>query len=282
MGAKESRESVRERLCADLAKSRKYSSIYPITFLDVIDHELGRHGSLKDAEAVIRRKLHRVAALYLGEPEYEETLAELREAFAQAGSLRTERVSQVCVNILAKHASTAERIPDLKQLYETIFHVTGKPRVLLDLACAFNPFSWRWMGLERGAAYHAYDINQRFIELLNEYFRLEGLQPRAELRDVLVEMPQLEADVALLFKMYHCLEARRRGAGNEVIEKAPARWVVVSLPAKNLEGRDRDLGPKYGRQIEALCLQKGWGLIERTVPSELFFLVEKQPEQVSG
>ena len=96
------------------------------------------------------------------------------------------------------------------------------------------------MGLPRTTEYHAFDINERVVGLVNHYFRLEGLAPLAELRDVLCRPPDQVADVALLLKMYHCLEHRRRGAGWQVVEQTQARWIALSFPTRNLSNRRRE------------------------------------------
>ena len=73
------------------------------------------------------------------------------------------------------------------------------------------------MGLPRSVRYCAYDINARIVSLTNCYFQLEGIAGIAEHRDVLCDPPRESADLALLLKMYHCLERRRCGAGWQAV-----------------------------------------------------------------
>ena len=146
---------------------------------------------------------------------------------------------------MGKHASTRERMVILSEFYSRLFEITGTPKRMVDLACALNPFSFRWMGLSKDIFYYAYDNNMQTVELIKLYFQLEGLQPLVEARDILCNPPEAAVDVGLLFKMYHCLEHRQKGAGWKVIEKTPAQWMAVSFPTRNLANRSVDIFSNY-------------------------------------
>ena len=48
--------------------------------------------------------------------------------------------------VLERHASTRERLPYYGELYNHIFEITGTPKVILDLGCGVNPFSYKYLG----------------------------------------------------------------------------------------------------------------------------------------
>jgi 16S rRNA (guanine(1405)-N(7))-methyltransferase len=123
--------------------------------------------------------------------------------------------------------------------------------------------------------YTACDINVGTIELINHYFRLEGMAPAAELRDVLCEPPRIQADVAFLFKMYHCLEHRKKGAGWEVVAATPADWVAVSFPTRNLANRRIDIVGNYEEPIRSDAARCGWECTRLDFDSEIVLLVHK-------
>ena len=254
--------------------SRKYRDITPETVRDVAQRELARGGAPAAALDRARLRLHRLWADYLGEPDHGVAVRDLEQAFA-AGS--DDAVRAACLGVLGRHQSAAERSAELAPFYASVFAVTGLPRSLLDLACALNPLSWRWMGLARDARYLAYDINRRTVDLVGRYFALEGIPGAAEHRDVLVSPPRERGDVALLLKMYHCLEHRRRGAGWEAVASVPACWVVVSFPTRNLASRRADIIGNYEPEIRARAAERGWPVSSAGVEGETALIVRKEP-----
>jgi hypothetical protein len=131
------------------------------------------------------------------------------------------------------------------------------------------------MGLPRTAPYHAYDLDQRVVSLVNAYFRLEGVQPGAVQRDVICSPPTEEAGLALLLKMYHCLETRRRGAGWEMVKAARARQVAVSFPRHNLRGRQREILDFHAPELTARVAAEGWSWQRLDLRNEAFLIVTK-------
>jgi 16S rRNA (guanine(1405)-N(7))-methyltransferase len=266
---------------AKTLSSRKYRGIAPETVRDVIVREAGRGGAAAEAAARARLRLHRLWAGYLGEPDHEEAARSLEDAFAAGAggdaAGRDAAVRAACLAIMARHQSSRERLGELEPFYRSVFAVTGRPRALLDLACAVNPLAWRWMGLGPDARYLAYDINSRTVDLVARYLALEGVPGRAEHRDVLVRPPDEPGDVALLLKMYHCLEHRRRGAGWEAVEAVPAAWVVVSFPTRNLASRRADIMGNYEPEIRAEAAGRGWQVAQAGVASETALIVRKEP-----
>src|SRR5262249_25735948 len=160
--------------------------------------------------------------------------------------------------------------------------LTGVPERIMDLASALNPFSLRWMKLPKTVCYHAYDINRRVVELTNHYFCLEGLPLLAAHQDVLCSPPAESADVALLFKMYHCLEHRQRGAGWRVVAAVPARWVAVSFPTRNLRAQNVDILGNYEGQIRLESEREGWHCLDIRLTTEVILLIRKNRDDRPG
>jgi 16S rRNA (guanine(1405)-N(7))-methyltransferase len=257
---------------AAIHRSRKYQDLCPETIRDVIATELARHKSSKVALQLAKRRLHRLWAPFLGEPDHGASIRDLDQVFAAADD---EGIRRVCIQIMSQHASSRERLPVLASFYARLFTHTGIPGRVLDLACAMNPFGFRWMNLPRSTRYHAFDINRRTVDLVNHYFHLEGLEPLAVLRDVFVSPPTEEADVAYLFKMYHCLEHRQRGAGARVLEAVPARYVAVSFPTRNLAARTVDIAGNYEETIRTKAARCGWEVQRLDLEGESLLLVDK-------
>jgi 16S rRNA (guanine(1405)-N(7))-methyltransferase len=252
----------------EILASRKYRElgIPPETVRDLLARELAAGHSQKEAAKAVRQKLHNIMAPYLGDPDYDAAARRFDEAKGDPAATRA-----VCADLLAQHASTHERLPLLEDFYATIFEVTGIPRSVLDLACALNPFALPWMGLPAGVQYHAYDIHAPRVALINHFFALQGLEPLAEVRDILVSPPDLPADAAFFFKEAHRFEQRQKGSTRQFLAALRARWLVVTLPASSLTGR-HNLAEGHRRLMHNAV--PGREMIERQVGEELIFIIE--------
>lgn len=262
-----------QRLVDDILASRKYRSlgIPPETVLNLLELELPRYKNTREAVRSVRRILHNVVAPYLGDPEFSAAAARLDEAF-RTGS--DAAVRSECRAILSSHASTLERLPLLDDFYPRLFQVTGQPASILDLACGLNPFAWRWMGLPASIRYHACDLNQPRIALIQHYFQLEGLPPLAVHRDFLLEPPDEFTDVVFLFKEAHRLEQRQSGCNRPLWQAVQTHWLLVSLPTGSLSGK-HNLVEKHRRLVAAALEGLNWPVTEVIFPTEIVFCIEK-------
>lgn len=258
---------------AEVRQSRKYRELDlpEQTLTDLIGQEVGRHKSDREALQAARMRLHNLVAPYLGDPDYPVAALQLEAAFA---SREPGAIQAACADILKTHASTRERLPHLDQFYTAIFSITGRPATLLDLACGLNPLAFPWMDLPPATHYHAYDLHQPRVALLNHYFRLQGLAPLAEQRDILVEPPQIEADVAFFFKEAHRFEQRRRGCNRPFWLSLHVKWLVVTLPASSLTGR-HDLAAGHRKLVSKALAGLDWPVMEQQVGNELIFCIHK-------
>ena len=265
------------QITAEILASRKYRglSIPAETVADLIAREWPKHHNPADALQAVRSKLHNIVAPYLGDPDYAHARSTLDAAFASG---KQEQVKAECLRLLAAHASTRERIPLLEQFYHRLWAVTRPPRVVLDLACGLHPLGLPWMGLPTDVQYHAYDIHQPRLALLNHFLALNNLPPLAEQRDILLSPPEVEADVAIFFKEAHRFEQRRKGCTRAFLQALRARWLLVSLPSESLTGR-RSLAEQM-RQLVYTALQGlDWPVCEVIFPGEIVFCIRKSPQE---
>jgi 16S rRNA (guanine(1405)-N(7))-methyltransferase len=252
---------------------RKYRSLdLPDALLrDLIMGELSRHTSSSEAFKAVRRKLHNIVAPYLGDPDYSTAQEDLQAAFASGSP---QSVREFCLSMLASHASTRERIPLLDEFYSRLWQITGLPQTLLDLACGMQPFALPWMGLPTLTRYFAYDLHRPRVELINLFFQLSGCSGSAIQEDILVNPPQLEAEVALFFKEAHRFEQRRRGACLPFFQALRVRWLLVSLPISSLKGT-RDLEDRQRRLMQSILAGQTWEVTEIRFENELVFCIQK-------
>lgn len=252
--------------------SRKYESlsIPPETVHKLIEQEAPLFRSAKETEKAVREKLHQIIAPYLGDPDYAAEEAALLEAAASGETA----LNDWCLKLLAIHSSSRERISVMAEFYRRILEVIGKPRTILDLACAYDPFSFPWMGLSKETAFHAYDLVTPRVGLINSYFKANGMQPLAEVRDILLDPPQITADAAFFFKEAHRFESRKKGCNREFWKALKVEYIVVTLPAENLTGQHQ-MRERQRSLIEKNTEGCGWTVSESEVSGEMIFIIKK-------
>ena len=266
-------ESDIDAMTERVLQSRKYAAMdLPAeTVRDLIRQEAAAGRSAKDTEKSMREKLHQIIAPYLGDPDYEREEQRLAEA-AERGE---DAVREWALEILGVHTSSKERIPHMEAFYQTIFERIGRPESILDVACAFNPFAFPWMGLPKTTAYHAYALHTPRVHLINSFFKVYGMEPMAETRDILIDPPDVKADTAFFFKEAHRFESRKKGCNRNFWISLPVKTIVVTLPAENLTGqhqmRDRQRS-LIAKNTEGL----GWQTEETEVAGEMIFIIRKQ------
>jgi 16S rRNA (guanine(1405)-N(7))-methyltransferase len=263
-----------ERLIDSLKQSRKYGATHEATIRELVLAESGHYKKAKQVEKAVRKRLHSIMAPYLGDPDYERATRELTAVFTTNDPAQ---IKACCHKLLYDHLSTRERLPILDDFYRQIFAVTGRPRSLLDIACGLNPLAYRWMGLAGAPEpvhFYAYDIHAPRIDLINHYFRLEGLPPLARLQDVALNPPQETADLALFLKE---LPRFARNYGSDLarsfLHNLNVRWLVVSFPTVSTHG-GRSLVERYRDYFHEL-IDPAWPVTELLFDSELVMIAEK-------
>lgn len=266
-------------MIANILDSRKYrdSGLNPNTIEDLIHLEAPKQSSQKKLLKSVRRKLHNIVAPYLGEPDYQDLAGRLSQLGDKAPD--SPEMRAFCLDVLSEHASTSERIPYLSEFYDRIFEITGKPKTILDLACGLHPLSFPWMDLPLTTQYHAYDIIQPRIDFINQFFLTLGLSPMAENRDILVNPPQIHADLGLFLKEAHRFEKRQPGCNREFWASLDVNTLAVSLPTQNLSGTHSLL--EQHRDLIYGNLPSGHPVKELLFQDEIVFLIEK-PGGING
>lgn len=257
---------------ARITGSKKYRpvGIPQETILDIYNREIQRLGDARQALDATREKLHHVAALYLGDPNYAETIERLGKACGD-----DEQIKAICREVMQSHISTRERLPILSDFYKLLFSLTGKPATILDLACGMNPFAFSWMELPKSTLYYAYDLHQPRIVMINRFFEVYGMKPLGFHDDVLVNPPQIKADVAFLFKEAHRMEQRQKGCSLPFWKKIDAKWLLVSLPTASMSGR-HSLIEKHRHLVADILAPVDWKMQEIVFENEIVFCIRKE------
>lgn len=271
-------EETLENLLVQLRACKKYHGMPEETLRDILADELRRQRKPAEALKNARAHLHNVLAPYLGDLDYRQARKDLEEAaHASPGSQTPLALRALCETFLYEHDSTHERLPYLSEFYEQIFGICGPVKRVLDLACGLNPFALPWMGLPAGVAYHAYELIDERVALINQFLRASGREGLAEVRDILVRPPDIEADAAFLFKEAHRLEKRQKGCNRRLWAALRVRLLFVSLPNRSLDGQ-RDLRERMRQLVKDNLAFEPAEMGELEFPGETVFWMRKQAE----
>ncbi len=282
--------SALDQLVAAVRASARYRAIAEPLIRSVGARELAKRRSLKEAIKATKNKLHQVAGAYLDEPRYDAWLADLRRAWsaedgADPATADEERRQVALRRVMARHASTRERLPILDQFYAQTLATLGPIRSVLDIACGLNPLALRWAPLADDVEYYAYDIYSDMLAFLDDYFALEvaggrvGLRGHAETRDVIAAPPERHADLALLLKAIPCLEQVEKTAGERLLRAIHADHLLISFPAHSLGGRSKGMVESYEARFYELLAASGIGVGSEITrfefATELAFLISR-------
>jgi 16S rRNA (guanine(1405)-N(7))-methyltransferase len=261
-----------------VAESRRYRAVDPAVVRRLAREELGRARGRDDAVKRVKRRLHQAVGAYrpgAGGAALARDLERLRAARDRDSSGAELRTT--CQALLARHASTRERLPFLDRFYPAIWEVIGgAPARLLDLGCGLAPLALPWMRLPASTHYLAIDADRGAIQLVDGFLSLVGQPHVAEARDLAGPFTAAPADVALLLKLVPILDRQDPDAAVRLIRNLRVPHVVISFPVRSLGGRRRGMETTYRRRVDSLLADLGsdmQGAAETSIPNELVVVV---------
>jgi 16S rRNA (guanine(1405)-N(7))-methyltransferase len=265
-----------QELVIQISNTRKYRrlGLNKSTIENLIQQEAIQQTSQKALVKAVKQKLHNIVAPYLDSLDYSSLSQKLNNI--QDCTIYSQQIRSFCLMALSQHASTAERIPVLESFFIQLFDASGKPGVIIDLACGLNPLAFPWMGLPTTVHYYAYDIIQPRVDFINQFFKKIGLAPLAENRDILVNPPKLSADLGLFFKEAHRFEKRQPGSNRNFWNALNVKKLAISLPVTDLSG-SHSLYERHKKLVNN-NLPDSIPIQEIVVGNELIFLIDKTHE----
>ncbi len=253
-------------LIQDLNRTRKYKRVHDQLLYLVAHRALDAHKG-RDALKAAKRSLHEITGAFLSA----ESCRRAERLVQLLAEDSTEHRSQFCRQILRLHASSAERLPMLRDMYErvwsTVTTVRGVRRAdpvrVLDVACGLNPFALPWMGLPAGSSYQGMDADGRVVDLarlaLPHLHLPELAHPAAvEIGEVLASalVTSNRFDVVLLLKTIPTIERLSPGASKELLQRISAPVVVISTATGSL-GRRSKRHLRHDAKIERIVEESG-------------------------
>lgn len=271
------------RIVEAVSGSRRYRAVAPAVLERLAAEELRRARTTDEAIKRVKRRLHQSVGAYapMGRTDLQADLARLRAALAEPAD--DNEVRAACAELMARHASTRERLPNLDRFYAGIWDATGgRPSALIDLGCGLAPLALPWMGLAPDAFIGAIDADTAQLALVDGFLDLAGQPHVVEARDLAATpgSPLPAADVALLLKLVPILDRQDLGAAARLLRGLKARHAVVSFPARSLGGRGKGMDRTYRHRLETLLTeveQRVVGVAEASIPNELVFVLSLAP-----
>jgi len=222
----------------------------------------------------VRSRLRRLYGQFRSE-DMVHVRRDLIEQFREASKIKRKKIID---EILKTHSSTKERLNHYTNLYEKIFAITKKPKIILDLGAGINPLSFSYMGL-RSVEYYAYDLSHDEINLINDYFSIlteekNNFSGYAKVLDLLHLENLPSADLCFLLKMTDVLD---RGKGHKMTEQVigniSTKFIVVSFPTLTMSGKKMNFPRR--KWIELMCKRLGYHYKTLEFNNELFYVIEK-------
>jgi len=255
-------------------RSPRYRDVDAVLLIRLAAEEMPRARNVDDAVKRVKQRLHQAVGAYRGAAAADRVLAPIRAAWS--GDLADEAFRTACRTALARHASTAERLPHLDRFFAAIWELTdGPPPSLLDLGCGLGPLSLSWMGLGADATYRACDADRRSLTIAEGFLSLVGQPARVEACDLVAGgAPSGRAEVALLLKLVPLLDRQDPAAAARCLGALDAPHAVISFPARSLGGQRRGMEATYRRRLDDLVAELGIREVqEASVPNELVFVL---------
>ena len=261
------------QLVAEVQAGRKYTHISTDLIRRLTEAALQKGLKGKATVKDVRNKLHQVGGAYFKHsPDYVNTTTALE---VLPRDIHAESIRQFCRSQMSVHASTAERLPILKDFFQTCLAYIAPVTSILDLACGLTPLSIPWMPLGKHFTYSACDIYADMLDFIQAFFDHCRVDGRTSVCDLIGRPPAQKAQVAFLLKTIPCLEQVDKQIGLPLLESIRADHILVSFPAASLSGQRKGMPKYYRDHFLGLIEGKPWSVNEFSFDSELAFLVTK-------
>ncbi len=168
--------------------------------------------------------------------------------------------------MLKTHISTAERLGDYTLIKEKISAL--KIKSILDLGCGLNPLALA----SKNVDYHAYDIRQDEISILNDFFTKEKISGKAEIYDIRKYNKDLpSADLILIWKVLEIVGGDTHALSRKLIQSLKYKYLMISFSTCTLSGKK--MLHKKRIWLEKIIKEENKNYEAFQTSSEIFYLI---------
>ena len=194
--------------------------------------------------------------------------------------LTSENMDEISFEILKLHRSSNERLRYYEEIYDNIAKLTKlKPKLILDLACGYNPFSYSFIieSFDCSPEYVCCDLSDKDITLFNIFFKKVGINARAFYCDLTANreiLTNINADICFLFKALDSLETVSKYISETILQEINTKYFVVSFPTKSIGG-NKQINPSKRTWFYKLLEKLEYSYEEFSIHNELFLVICK-------
>lgn len=262
-----------DRLVEAIRENAKYRAMDEGLVRRVGAQELASGRGWKEAVKAARGKLHQVGGAYQeGGIRYPAWLEELERL---PRDLQHPAARDFCRRMMARHASTKERLPLLERFFADTLAAEAPVQSLLDVACGLNPLALAWMPAAADVTYTACDVYADMVDFLNRFFAHFGVRGAAHVCDLTAGVPAEVAQVALVLKTIPCLEQVEKHVGPRLLDGLNAGTLLVSFPARSLGGRGKGMPQFYEAHLREMLADRPWQVERYAYETEIAFVLRK-------
>jgi len=261
-----------EELLQAVLSNKKYDQVSKSLVNRIAAEEHPKYKDLKTATKKVRMRLHRLTGAFL-QPSlgYAQLLDNYKAILESDLGARKSALKQ----IMRTHASTQERLPFLERFFQETLASIPKPKSILDLACGLNPLAIPFMPFHSTPLYFACDVIEPEIEFLQQWFHFEKIDGIAFLCDLLVEIPQQEADLTLMLKTLPILDQVDPDFSRNLLNHLNSKYILISYPTKSLGGRSKGMAQTYSNSFNELIQEFSFQVQRFDFPNEIAFLLTR-------
>ncbi len=196
-------------------------------------------------------------------------------------SIITSNADEVAFELLKLHRSSKERLRYYEDIYDHIARMIKiKPRVILDLACGYNGFSYFFMkeSFQSSPDYVCCDLSNKDVLLYSKFFQNAEINGNAFYCDLTADITKatnVKADICFLFKALDSIESASRNYSERLLKEINTKYFVVSFPTKSIGG-NKTIAKSKRAWFFKLLKRLDYSYEEFSIHNEIFFVVKKK------
>lgn len=143
---------------------------------------------------------------------------------------------------------------------------------VVDLGCGLNPLSFFKLNIQ--PEYICYEINEKYVQKINEFFNENNIKGIAYSKDILTLSKLPNADLYLLLKLVDSIETKKGHKISEtLINKIPSKYIIISFPTKTISGRPMNVPER--RWIKLMMDRLGYKYEIISDDNEIYYVITK-------
>ena len=163
------------------------------------------------------------------------------------------------------HKSNIERKEFVDELYNKIFSITGKPKIVLDLGAGLNVLDYF-----NNIYYYAAELTGKDCDLIKKYMKENKIKGEVIKKNLLIDREFPKSDVCFMFKI---LDFFNHKISEELVKCVNVKYLVVSFSTKTIKNKRMNY-PRRG-WFEIMLKRLNFKFKKLSFSNEVFYVVKK-------